>query len=117
MIRNDVLWRGLRILRQSVRDEPRIFAFSFAGSALFGLVTIGTAYVVGAVTANVVVPAFDSGHTSTGALALSVAALLAVSLLKIVGIIGRRIGAGYMQFRLQATYRRRVTRKYLDLPL
>jgi ATP-binding cassette subfamily B protein len=117
VIRNDVLWRGLRILRHSVREEPRIFALSFAGSALFGVVTIGTAYVVGAVTAHVVVPAFDSGHTTAGALAVTVAALLVVSALKILGIIGRRIGAGYMQFRLQATYRRRVTRKYLDLPL
>ena len=33
------------------------------------------------------------------------------------GIFGRRLGAGYMQFRLQAAYRRRVTRRYLELPL
>ena len=41
----------------------------------------------------------------------------AVAVLKVVGIVGRRLGAGIMQYRLQATYRRRVTRQYLRLPL
>ena len=38
-------------------------------------------------------------------------------LLKIVGILGRRLFAGIMSYRLQADYRRRVTRQYLRLPL
>jgi ABC-type multidrug transport system fused ATPase/permease subunit len=40
-----------------------------------------------------------------------------VALLKIVGILGRRLFAGMMGYRLQADYRRRVTRQYLRLPL
>jgi ABC-type multidrug transport system fused ATPase/permease subunit len=40
-----------------------------------------------------------------------------VALLKIVGILGRRLFAGIMSYRLQADYRRRVTRQYLRLPL
>jgi hypothetical protein len=40
-----------------------------------------------------------------------------VAALKVVGIIARRLGAGIMQYRLQAAYRRRVTRRYLELPL
>ena len=39
-----------------------------------------------------------------------------VAVLKVVGILARRLGAGVMQYRLQATYRRRVTRRYLELP-
>ncbi len=54
---------------------------------------------------------------AVGALALAAAALLGLSVLRVVGIFGRRLGAGYMQFRLQAAYRRRVTRRYLELPL
>ena len=38
-------------------------------------------------------------------------------MLKIVGILGRRLFAGIMSYRLQADYRRRVTRQYLRLPL
>jgi len=115
--RADVVLRGLRILWISVREEPRIFAVSALGSAVFGLMTVGSAYVLGAITGRVIVPAFDSGDVKSGALGLAAAAILAVSLLKVIGILGRRLGAGIMQYRLQATYRRRVTRKYLELPL
>ena len=115
--RADVVLRGLRILWISVREEPRIFAVSALGSAVFGLMTVGSAYVLGAITGRVIVPAFDSGDVKSGALGLAGAAILAVSLLKVIGILGRRLGAGIMQYRLQATYRRRVTRKYLELPL
>jgi ABC-type multidrug transport system fused ATPase/permease subunit len=40
-----------------------------------------------------------------------------IALLRAVGIVARRLGAGIMQYRLQASYRRRVTRQYLRLPL
>ena len=40
-----------------------------------------------------------------------------VALLRAVGIVARRLGAGVMQYRLQAHYRRAVTRQYLTLPM
>ena len=49
--------------------------------------------------------------------ALELLAIISLSLLKVASIFGRRLGAGSMQFRLQATFRRRVTRRYLELPL
>ncbi len=113
----DVVRRGLRVLWISVREEPRIFAVSAVGSALFGLMTVATAFVFGAVAGRVIVPAFDSGDVTVSALAFASAAILGVAVLKVAGILGRRLAAGVMQFRLQATYRRRVTRKYLELPL
>ncbi len=113
----DVLWRGLVVLGRAIREQPRIFAVAVTGSVLFGLMVIASAYVVGAVVGEVVVPAVADGSVEVGALALAAVALFAISLLRVVGIFGRRLGAGYMQFRLQAAYRRRVTRRYLDLPL
>ncbi|WP_083936981.1 ABC transporter transmembrane domain-containing protein [Longispora albida] len=112
-----VLGRGLRVLGQAIRDEPRRFTVAVLGSCLFGLMTIGSAYVVGQVIDRVIIPAFDSGHTTNGALAAGASAIFAVSMLKVLGIFGRRLGAGSMQFRLQASYRRKVTRRYLQLPL
>jgi ABC-type multidrug transport system fused ATPase/permease subunit len=73
--------------------------------------------VVGALVGQVVVPALNSGQVAAGSLALAGAVILGLSMVKVVAILGRRLGAGYMQFRLQATYRRRVTRRYLALPL
>ncbi|WDZ84307.1 ABC transporter ATP-binding protein [Micromonospora cathayae] len=113
----EVLARGLRVLGRAIREQPRIFAVAVTGSVLFGAMVIGSAYVVGAVVGDVVVPSVASGSVEVGVLALAAVALFGISLLRVVGIFGRRLGAGYMQYRLQAAYRRRVTRRYLDLPL
>jgi ATP-binding cassette, subfamily B, bacterial len=112
-----VIRRGLGVLWQAVKEEPRIFAVSTVGSALFALTTIGQAYVFGAITSRVIVPSIRDGEASTAALAISFLAVMLVAALKVVGIIARRLGAGIMQYRLQAAYRRRVTRRYLELPL
>jgi ATP-binding cassette subfamily B protein len=116
-VRTDVLRRGLGVLWVAVRHEPRIFAVSVLGSALFGVMTVASAYVIGRVIGDVVEPALTSGRTTAGTLAAAAAAILGVSVLRVVGIFGRRLGAGLMQYRLQARYRRQVTRRYLDLPL
>jgi ABC-type multidrug transport system fused ATPase/permease subunit len=113
----EVIRRGFGVLWVAVRAEPRIFALSVLGSSLFGITTVAGAYVTGSVIGRLIVPALDSGETTAAALALAAVALIGVSLVKVVGILGRRLGAGAMQFRMQARYRRRVTRRYLDLPL
>jgi ABC-type multidrug transport system fused ATPase/permease subunit len=94
-----------------------MFTFGVLGSSLFAVMTVASAYVVGAVVGRVAVPAFAAHHVATGGLALGAATILAVAILKVVGIFGRRLGAGRMQFNLEARYRRRVTRRYLDLPV
>ncbi len=87
-----------------------------AGSIVFGLLTIGTAYVTGAVVGKVVEPAFADHRYKLGALLLGAGVILGLSALKVLGIFGRRLGSGFMQFKLQAIYRQRVTRRYMELP-
>ncbi|SIQ39629.1 ABC transporter ATP-binding protein [Micromonospora avicenniae] len=113
----DVVGRGLAVLGRAIREQPRIFTVAVAGSVLFGSMVIASAYVVGAVVGDVVVPSIERGSVAAGTLALAAVALFGISVLRVVGIFGRRLGAGYMQYRLQAAYRRRVTRRYLELPL
>lgn len=112
-----MLLRGLWVLGQGIREQPGLFTLGVGGSVVFGLLTIASAYVVGAIVGDVVVPSIETGQIEDGLLAAGGAALLAVSVVKVVGIFGRRLGAGFMQYRLQASYRRRVTRRYLDLPM
>ena len=114
---NGVIRRGLGVLWVAVREQPRIFAVSAVGSALFAFTTIAQAYVFGAITKDVIVPSLRDGEASTAGLAIAFLAIMLTAVLKVVGIVARRLGAGIMQFRLQATYRRRVTRRYLELPL
>jgi ABC-type multidrug transport system fused ATPase/permease subunit len=112
-----VLLKGLWVLGRAVRDEPHMFAISVAGSVVFSLLTIATAFVSGWVVGEIALPAIDDRQVASGTLLLGGAAILAVSLGKIIGIFARRLGAGAMQFRLQARYRQAVTRRYLRLPL
>jgi ATP-binding cassette, subfamily B, bacterial len=116
-VRSSTIRRGLGVLWVGVKEQPRIFALSAAGSALFGLMTIAQALVLGEITTRVIVPGLEEGRTTRAALAVAFCAVLLVAALKVVGILARRLGAGVMQYRLQAAYRRRVTRRYLQLPL
>ncbi|WP_433478486.1 ABC transporter ATP-binding protein [Spirillospora sp. CA-142024] len=112
-----VLREGLGVLWVAVKAEPRVFTLSVLASALYAAMTVATARVLGWATEKVVLPAFESGHTTAGALAGAAAVVMAVALLKALGVAGRRFYAGLMQYRLQASYRRSVTRQYLRLPL
>ena len=116
-VSGNVIRRGLGVLWVAVKEQPRIFAVSALGSALFGLMTIAQAYVFGRITEKVIVPSIRDGEANTGYLVIAFLVVVATAMLKVVGIIARRLGAGIMQYRLQASYRRRVTRRYLELPL
>jgi len=109
--------RGMGVLWVGVKEQPKIFAVSAVGSALFALTTIGQAYVFGAITSDLIVPSIRDGEVATASLAIAFLAIMVTAVLKVVGIVARRLGAGIMQYRLQAAYRRRVTRRYLELPL
>jgi ATP-binding cassette, subfamily B, bacterial len=113
----DVLLRGLKVVGVGIREQWRVFLVAVCGSSLYGAMTVASAFVMGRVTGDVIVPAFAEGRVGAGALAAGAAAILGVAVLKVLGIIARRIGAGIVQYRLQAAYRRRVVRQYLRLPL
>jgi ABC-type multidrug transport system fused ATPase/permease subunit len=108
---------GFAVLGRGIRDEPRIFAAAVTGSCVFGLATVASAYVVGAIVGHVIEPAFAHGRADNRALGVAALAVVGVAAVKVGGIFGRRLGAGAMQYRLQARYRRLVTGRYLELPL
>ncbi|HEV2636866.1 MAG TPA: ABC transporter ATP-binding protein [Actinocrinis sp.] len=109
--------RGAKVLAHSIRTEPRIFAGALVGSALYGTMTVAAAWAVGWATGHVVLPDFADGHVDSGTLATAGLLIVGVAVAKVVGIFGRRLLAGVMQFRMQARYRHRVTEAYLRLPL
>lgn len=108
--------RGLGVLARGIREQPRLFVIAVTGAAIYGALSVGTAFVVGQVVGRVVVPAFDRGSAGPAALAIGFIAIMAVAALKIGALFARRMGAASMQFRLTAEYRRRVIRRYLALP-
>ncbi|WP_307856459.1 ABC transporter ATP-binding protein [Catenulispora pinistramenti] len=101
----------------AIRTEPRVFAAAVGGSAVYGIMTVGAASAVGWATDHAVLPAFRAGKVPVGATVTAGLLILGVALAKVMGIIGRRLLAGVMQFRLQSRYRRAVSERYLQLPL
>lgn len=112
-----IVARGLAVVAMGVRLRPRPFAVAVCGAVLYGAMTVLSAVVLGAVTDRVVLPAFDAGRASTGAVVAGCAAILAVAVLKAAGIVLRRTGASYMQGKLEATFRQRVSEQYQRLPM
>jgi len=111
------LMDGFRVLGVAIRREPWIFTISTLGSILFGALTVADAWVLGWSTDHVLLPAFSDGEIGVGLLWAVLALFLGVALLRAVGIVARRLGAGIMQYRMQAAYRREVTAQYLSLPM
>ena len=108
---------GFAVLGVAIRRQPRVFAISTIGSVLFGALTVADAWVLGWSTDNVLIPAFRDGEIDGSLLWAVLALFVGVALLRAVGIIARRVGAGVMMFRLGAESRRAVTRRYLELPM
>ena len=108
---------GFAVLLVAIKREPVIFTLSTIGSLLFGALTVADAWVLGWATDHVVLPAFREGEVDSSLLWAILALFLGVAILRAVGIVARRLGAGVMQYRMQAHYRRAVTRQYLSLPM
>lgn len=108
---------GFGVLWVAIKREPWVFTLSTVGSVLFGALTVADAWVLGWSTDNVVIPAFRDGEIGAGLLWAVLGLFVGVAILRAVGIVARRLGAGIMQYRMQAHSRRAVTRQYLRLPM
>jgi ATP-binding cassette, subfamily B, bacterial len=111
------LRRGLFVLGQGIRRAPGVFALAVVGSALYGVMTAGTAWALGKVTRDVIAPSLASHSLDAGRLAGGAGLMASVALLLTAGVILRRVAAGITVYDLGALYRRRVTAQYLRLPL
>lgn len=117
VVRGSTTAEGFKVLGHAIRREPWIFTLSTIGAALFGVLTVADAWVLGWSTENVLIPAFEEGRVDASMLWLVLALFVGVAILRAVGIVARRLGAGVMQLRMQAHTRRAVTRQYLTLPM
>ena len=112
-----IMRRGFGLLGRGMAEQKALFTVSVLGSVLFGAMTVADAWVLGWATDHVIRPSFERGEVLQGALWTSVALFLGVALLRALGVIARRLVGGVVYYRLVATYRRKVTRQYLALPM
>jgi ATP-binding cassette, subfamily B, bacterial len=108
--------RGLRIIGSYIRMHPWPFAISVTGATLYAAMTVATTFVLGRITDDVLIPAFDQG-VATSTVVWAVVAVMSVAVLRALGIVTRRYFAGMTASRTMATLRSRVVDKYQQLPL
>lgn len=109
--------RGFSLLGRGIKEQRFLFWVSVVGSVLFGFMTVADARVLGWATDHVIRPSFERGDVTEGALVAAIALFMGVAILRALGIIARRLIGGIVYYRLVATYRRKVTRQYLTLPM
>ena len=111
------LRKGVSVLRRGIRDQRGWFTVSVVGSAVYGVMTGATAWVIGRVVADPITPAIQARSVTAAQLCHVAWVVVGVVLLNVAGVIVRRVAAGVAFFNLGAIYRRKVTRQYLRLPL
>ena len=113
----EVLGRGIRLIAQFVSWRPKPFIRAAFGAAMFASAIITSAYVIGRITDELIIPVLDRGEEIGGRLVPALLAVLAIALWKATGIILRRFGASWLQMNTQADLRMKLIRHQLRLRL
>jgi ABC-type multidrug transport system fused ATPase/permease subunit len=102
-----------------MRAQSRPFSVSVAGAALFAVMAVGGTIILGRVTDDVLAPAFDADGPGVkgGTIAIGAVAIVAASLLRMLGVVLRRYFGQMAQRRMQVLWFQKVTDRYLEVPL
>uniref|UniRef100_UPI0018E5A152 hypothetical protein n=1 Tax=Nocardia aurea TaxID=2144174 RepID=UPI0018E5A152 len=76
-----VMRQGLHVLGVAIRAEKAVFASAVLASAVYGGMTVGSAWALGWATENVVLPAFEQGRATAGAVWTAVLFIMGAALL------------------------------------
>jgi ABC-type multidrug transport system fused ATPase/permease subunit len=99
-----------------VRFHPRTFAIAVCGAAVFALATVASSWAVRWVTDHVIVPRFEDDELDYAALVAGATMIIAIGLIRSVGVVVRRTWAGRTQYRVLATIREDVVDHYQAQP-
>jgi ATP-binding cassette subfamily B protein len=110
-----VFLRGMKLIGSYIRAHPGPFALSVVGALLYASGSIGSTAVLGRVTNQVLVPAFDEGVPASKAW-LGGLAILGVAFVRALGIGLRRYFSGMSGERVMQTIRVQVADRYRQLP-
>lgn len=112
-----VLRRGFRLIGRSLRAHPGPHTLAIIGANVFALAVVAWTVVLGRITDDVIVPAFEEGRPSGGTVVGATVVLFTVGVVRSIGTLSRRMFLAIAQYRTQRTWRRQVIDHYLDAPL
>jgi ABC-type multidrug transport system fused ATPase/permease subunit len=105
------------VIGRQVALHPRPFVVAVLGAMVYALGTVAQSWVLGQVVDRAVTPRFASGQFRAGVAVAAACAIVAVGLVKTVGIITRRIAATMVHANVQATLREGLAQRFHRLPL
>lgn len=117
MARGDII-RSARFVAGLVRNHRLPLVVSVTGAAVYAFATVAAAVVFGHLVDDVVLPAFDGSRDVESATIVGWASLIvAISVLRIGGVIARRYYAGMTSERVARSLRHRLGEAYARLPM
>lgn len=105
--------RGYRLIMRSVRAHPVSHALAMVGALGFVAATVGTAWLLGWITDNVIIP--PEGERTGPAVAAAL--VIGVSVASGLSVLLRRWFLAMAEMRTQRDWRRALLHRYIDLPL
>ena len=113
----NILRRGFHLIGRYIRNQPVTFTIAISGGMIFALSAVATTVVLGRVTDDLIIPAFEDGETVPSTLMAAVAALLLVTLVRAVSIVFRRYFGAMTGRRNQRQLRGEIVDRYLSVPM
>ena len=104
------------MIRREVSLHPGSFAIAVAGATVFALATVASSWAVRWVTNEVIVPRFEEGSVATATVLAGAGLIVAIGVIRSVGVVVRRTWAGRTQFRVLGTLREDVIDHYQAQP-
>ncbi len=112
-----VLRSGFSLIARFVRARPGGFAIALTGSLTYAGAILASSRVIGWVTDTVILDVLDRGVDANGLLWAAAGAVMAVSVAKSLGVVTRRVGAGWLQLKNRQDLRRRFVGHILKLDM
>lgn len=111
-----VLRDGVKLIGRFVKMHPMAFTLAATGAAAYAAAIIVSAWVIGWVTDNVIIPILDEG-AKIDLLALSGLVIFGVAVFKAIGIVARRTSAAYLTGATRRDIRNRLLAHQLTLKM
>ena len=111
--RDGLARRGYRLIMRSVRAHPVPHLLALLGALGFVATTVGTAWLLGWITDNVII-APESERTGP---AVAAAMVIGVSVASGISVLMRRWFLAMAELRTQRDWRRALLHRYIDLPM
>ena len=117
IVRFDRLRRNLTLISSMIRLHPKPFGIAFVGAAVFAVGTVASSFAIRWATDNVILPAFEDGGVTNGAVAAGIGLIIGIGVVRAIGVVFRRAAASTGMWRVAQTYTDQVLGRLVRQPV